>query len=181
MDIERLAVMFGGCSSYQSVARSTGGDALSRVELAGMLSGLREHERDYIYAYFLDADSRQRLIHYVFLQAFKLARREDWRSDNKGIIASMADIAVHEVLDSRCRKCKGTMFVGVRPCGYCHGSGVSRLRDGEVAARIGIDKSGYSRLWKRRYHCVFVLVQDIDCSVRSAIRLADKQNATLLA
>jgi hypothetical protein len=181
MGIERLAVMFGGCSSYRSDSRSTGGDALSRVEVAGMLTGMRPHEVDFVYAFFGDKEAELRLVAHLSLVAHELAKREAWKAIEDAMLERMAYSAVREILDKRCKACKGTGFKGIKACCQCGGIGMSRIKDNGIARWLQVDPSNYSRVWKRRYDCVFVYVQDIEFSVKSIIRRSEGRDAILLA
>jgi hypothetical protein len=185
MGLERFAVLFSGCGPYQPGARSTAGGMLGRVEFAGLLSGLSDSEQNYFYAFFGDEACRLNLAHWVCDQASALARREEWRGDREliaGVIKLMVQTALDENLDGRCHACNGTgISKRVRVCGSCHGSGVARLSDYRVASIVGIDRSNYSRLWKRRYDMIFVMIQDVECAVKMKIRRAENRDAVFLA
>jgi hypothetical protein len=185
MSIERFAVMFSGCGSYQSGARSTAGGTLSRVELAGVLAGLSDIEQNYFYAFFGDEKCLSNLGEAMIGQALSLARREEWRGDLEliaGIIRAMVQAALDENLDGRCHSCNGTgVSRRARMCSACSGSGVARLPDARLAAIIGIDRSNYSRCWKRRYDRIFVMIQDVECSVKMKIRKSEGRDVVLLA
>jgi hypothetical protein len=185
MGLERFAVLFGGCGSYKPGCRSTAGGALSRVEFAGLLAGLTEIEQNYFYAFFGDEVCRRILDLQVRSMVLALAAREEWRGDGDliaNIIRMMVGTALDENLDGRCHACNGTgVSKRVRVCGSCQGSGVARLTDYRVASIIGIDRSNYSRIWKRRYDRVFVMIQDVECSVKMKIRRAENKDAIFLA
>jgi hypothetical protein len=185
MGIERFAVLFGGCGSYQSGARSTAADMLNRVEYSGMLAGMGAVEQFYFYAFFGDEACRLNLAHWMYKQVVAIAKREEWRGDGDllaGIIRLMVQTALDENLDGRCHACSGTGITKrVKVCAACGGSGVARLTDFRVASIIGIDRSNYSRRWKQRYDRVFVMIQDIECSVKMTIRRAEHKEAVLLA
>jgi hypothetical protein len=185
MSLERFAVLFGGCGSYRTGARSTAGGALSRVEFAGMLVGLTEVEQNYFYAFFGDEVCRRLLDLQVYERALSLADREGWRGDGEAmvrVIQLMARTALDELLDNRCHACNGTgLSKRVRVCGSCMGSGVARLTDYRVASIVGIDRGNYSRRWKQRYDRIFVMIQDIECGVKMKIRRTEHKDAVLLA
>jgi hypothetical protein len=185
MSLERFAVLFGGCGSYRPEARSTAGGALSRVELAGLLAGLSEIEQNYFYAFFGDEVCRRILDLQIYEQARTLAIREEWRGDGEGmarVIQLMARTALNELLDNRCHACHGTCVTKrMKVCPSCMGSGVARLTDYRVAAIVGIDRGNYSRRWKQRYDRIFVMIQDIECSVKMKIRRTENKDAVLLA
>jgi hypothetical protein len=185
MSLERFAVLFSGCGSYQSGARSTAGGALSRVEFAGLLAGLTEIEQNYFYAFFGDETCRRLLDLQVYERALSLADREAWQGDGEAmvrVINLMSQTALNELLDSRCHACNGTgLSKRVKVCASCMGSGVARLTDYRVASIVGIDRANYSRRWKQRYDRIFVMIQDIECSVKMKIRRTENKDAVLLA
>jgi hypothetical protein len=186
MSLERFAVLFSGCgSSYKPGCRSTAGGALSRVEFAGLLAGLTEIEQNYFYAFFGDDLARVNLSWELYQRVLSIARREEWRGDEHyvvNIIRTMIATALDEMLDGRCHACNGTgLSKRVKVCASCMGSGVARLTDYRVASIVGIDRANYSRRWKQRYDRIFVIIQDIECSVKMKIRRTENKDAVLLA
>ena len=180
MSLERLAVMFGGCGSYQSGARSTAGELLSRVELAGVMSGLTDAERDYVYAFFGDEASVARFARHVEQFAAVLADRDNWRAFAEMPLL-LSSTAVRELLNNRCSACNGTGTKKLKSCAKCGGVGQVRLSSRSIAAVIGIDQSNYVRTWRGRYDRIFVHAQDIQCAAVMKIRRAQRRDIVFLA
>jgi hypothetical protein len=181
MGLDRLGLMFAGCGSYRPEARATGVEALGRVEVAALMAGMREHEVDYVYAFMGDAGGELRLVWYVEAQVLRLARSEEWRAFDAGKVGLMARLAVQENLRNICQHCHGTGQRRFKVCVHCHGGGRARLSGRSIAERIGVDQSNFVRVWRRRYDCVYVLVQDVQSSVVSTVRRNDRLDAILLA
>lgn len=181
MSIERLAAMFGGVSSYQGGARSTAGGALNKVEVAALLSGMQEHEVNFVYAFFGDAARERRFVEgYVCPSAMNLARREGWIVPGAQVDV-LANVAVIELLHNRCNACNGTGFRRLRLCGHCGGIGTARLSGRSVANLLSVDHSNYLRTWKRRYDCIYTIAQDVQCNVLSKIHRAERNESVLWA
>ena len=167
--LEQFAMMFGCCVKYQCEAHSTALNAINRIEIASYLSGMSDNEVNYVYAFFGDEVAESRLTDFVIARALRLARMEEWKSCGCDRIEAMAALAVQENLHNLCRLCKGTGSRKLKVCQHCYGTGYARLSGRIVANLIGVDHSNFSRLWKRRYDCIYVIVQDIQCVVMANI------------
>lgn len=170
MDIECLARLCAGSVKLGSVGgRSTGGDALRGVEIAGLLAGMLPHEISLALAkYAGDSDAERDIVKHVRGWAQGVASEEHWKIiDGRPSVLNMAELAVYDVVrPNRCEKCGGGGYVGVfRLCKACHGSGFLRLSGRSVAERIGVDECNYRRVWKSRFNRCVAYVQGIDSKV----------------
>lgn len=143
---------------------------------------MREEEQDYVYALFGDEESEKRLKDYVFYCGLRLALHEKWVINGSAIVERMSEIAVQEILHHRCKPCNGTgLDRKLRTCCHCSGVGVSRIPGRDISDMIGVDHSHFTQLWRRRYDCIYVVVQDIQGNLLSIIRRAENMEAILLA
>jgi hypothetical protein len=180
MSLDALTRMFAGCSSYKQTARATGSEALSRAEIAGLMAGLREIEKDYVYAVFGDEAAEDRVVNYVCWFVNQWASRSHWKDATAERLDKLAAVAVFEVVrPSVCRKCAGNAEVlrvvpghpwDAKPCKACQGAGVIQLTQRQIAAAIGIDESNYRRAWKARYGQAYKMINGIATDAERVIR-----------
>jgi hypothetical protein len=190
MSIDVLAKMFAGCSSYKQTARATGSDALSRAEIAGLMAGLREIEKDYVYAVFGDEAAESRIVNYVCWFVNQWASRSHWKDATAERLDKMAAVAVYEVVrPTVCKKCAGQSEVmpliplhpwHVKPCKACNGAGVIQLTQRQIALAIGVDESNYRRAWKPRYGQAYKMINGIATDAERVIR-RQSSNFVLIA
>jgi hypothetical protein len=192
MGIERLAAMFGGCGSYSPRVGLSGGDSLTRAEIAGLMAGLGDVERDYVYAVFGDEKAEQRLA--AFVRRWVRARAEfcRWKDAPPERLDNVAVLVVIELVRPRvCPKCEGTGLVkrivlghpwDMKPCASasCDG-GVVRLSGRQIADAIGIDESNYRRVWKVRYCEAYGVVNSIATEVNWVVNRAQRGDSVLVA
>lgn len=194
MSIERLAVMFAGCTAYHPAEAIGAGHraALNRVEVAALMAGLNRAERDYVYAYFGDESGELRLLAHVRYWLADLAGRESWKVlPGRPLVCNLAAVAVFEsVRPNVCGCCRGT---GVRmklppvhpwdyrTCHHCAGGGHMRLSNRRIAEAMGIDEAAFRRTWSGRYERAFGYVRSIESEVNSVIRRAQSDDGVLMA
>lgn len=170
--IEILAMLCAGSTRYHAVGgRSFGGDRLSGVELAGLLSGLGDCEINFVLAKYMgDMKSEQLLIKHVLDWLLAVAWNEHWKIiQGRSCLMNMAELAVFEVVrPNRCDKCGGGGYsVLFKLCKQCQGSGYARMSGRSIAEAIGIDEGNYRRVWKDRFNRCVSFVQVIDSEVNS--------------
>jgi hypothetical protein len=168
-----LALLCAGSTKYHAVGgRATGGDSLSKAELAGLLADLSPAAMNLALAkYMLDEEAERLLIAHVRVAVVGWAAAEKWHIVNgRPCVLNMSALAVIEVVrPNRCGKCGGTSVVAGKVCCGCGGLGYARLSNAVVANAIGYDKSTFGRVWKERYLRVIGYVQDIDSNVEKII------------
>jgi hypothetical protein len=143
---------------------------------------MKEEEWDFFYALIGDKESEKRLKDAVFYYGLRLALREQWKIKDSGVIEKMSEMAVQEILHPCCHSCDGTNLTKkLRPCPHCNGIGVCRLSGRALSEKLGVDHSHFIRLWRHRYDCLYVFVQDIQGNVVSIIRQTKNWDAILLA
>jgi hypothetical protein len=192
MSLDKLAAMFGGCGSYSPRLGFLGGDSLTRAEIAGLMAGLGDVERDYVYAVFGDENAEQRLS--AFVRRWVRARAEfcRWKDAMPERLDNVAVLAVIEVVRPRvCQKCAGKGLVkrimsghpwDMKPCASasCDG-GIVRFSGRQIADAIGIDESNYRRVWKSRYCEAYGAVNDIATKVNWVVNRAQRGDGVLVA
>jgi len=172
-NIEVLALLCAGSTRYHAVGgRSSSGDRLAGVEVAGLLAGLDNQTMNFALAKYLgDEQAERMLLAQVRVWAVGVAVNEGWRIvRGRPCVLNMAAIAVFEaVRPNQCRRCHGNKFVGGKVCGCCHGSGIGKLSTASIAEAIGVDKSNYVRVWRGRYQQCYDYVQELDYKVLSSL------------
>lgn len=174
MDVSVLGRIASGAVQYGGVKGGTvSADSLSRAELAGLLSGLdRVHTNLALAKYMRDELAEFALTESVRLWISGVAKRDGWRIVNgRPYLNNMAVLAVFEVISpGRCSKCQGRgMFMFARVCKSCGGSGFERLSGRVLAHSIGMDHSGWQRIWAARYQQCVSYVQSIDSTVKATV------------
>lgn len=172
---EVIGKMFPTAMSFGSV-RGTTCAALSKAELAGMLAKLTPHEMNLALAkYGCDEIAKLRLLRNVQAYTTSLALKECWKPRTVELLATMASLAVNEVLSGNvCDKCHGTGLIGIiRVCKCCDGTGHFRVSGRKMADMIGVCEKQWRTLWKYRYNAVFEYVQQMESTVLTQIHFAD--------
>lgn len=181
--VELIALLGAGSVKYHpACGRSSSSSALSRSELAGLLSGLTRPQMAMALAkYGCDLASERQLIAHVQVWAAGIAIRDGWRIvRGRPVVSNMAAIAVFEVVrPNRCERCHGRGVLINRGCSRCDGSGYRRLSGDKIAEAIGIDAGNYCRVWRGRYDNALSYVQAIDSQVNIAMRRNDKRDDLL--
>lgn len=176
--VEIIGLLSAGCVRYHPASRHGGSpEALSRSELAGLLSGLTRPQMHLALArYAGDESSERKLIAHVQVWAAGLAVRESWKIvSGRPLVCNMAALAVLEVVrPNRCRRCQGRGSLISRACCACEGSGYYHLSGRRIAEIIGIDHMNYSRTWCGRYERAVKYVQGIDSQVIIGLRMASR-------
>lgn len=180
-----IALLCAGSTRY-GMARGgrSGGDALGRSELAGLLAGLDEHELYFALAkYACDEDSERRLIGHMQGYVEVMARQDAWKIiSGQDVVGRMAALAVFEIVQMRrCPRCHGSGILVNRTCSACRSSGYARLSGRDISGAIGVDQSRFSRLWSGRYERVINYLQCIDSSVKKVLSRADRSDFVLVA
>jgi hypothetical protein len=143
---------------------------------------MKEEDRDFLYALIGDTESERRLKDFVFYYGLRLALREHWKIDNSEIIEKMSETAVQEILHGPGRPCNGARLDRkFRACPRCGSLGVRRLSSRILSEKIGVDHRHFLGLWRHRYDCLYVFVEDIQGNVLSLVRQSRNRNAVLLA
>lgn len=172
---EVIGLMFPSAMAFNSV-RGTTSAALSKAELAGMLASLTPHEMNLALAkYGCDDIAKLRLLRNVQAFTTALALKECWKPRTAELLASMATMAVNEVLTGNvCVKCHGTGLIGIiRVCKCCNGTGHNRPSGRRMAEMIGVCPTQWRNLWKYRYDAVYDYVQNLESTVLKQLRYAD--------
>lgn len=177
--VEIFGLLCAGSVRYHPAAGSSGYQQLSRLELAGLLSGLARHQVDFGFArYGCDVDSERRLIAHVRVWLADVALRQDWQIvKGRPTLCNLAAIAVFEMVrPNRCERCRGRGMLVNRVCPGCHGGSYQHLSGRDIAESIGVDECNYRRTWKGRYETALKYIQDIDFQIKSVLYRADIEN-----
>lgn len=175
--VEVLARLGGGVSSWSGIVGGGGsGDALSGVELAGLLAGLDDVEMAFALAKYVgDAAQVLYVRELVRQHALSLRSRRAWKAASESQVVALADVAVDEgIKPGVCPVCDGVRYVGARVCRRCNGLGVLRKSNVQIGRLIGVDESSFRRVWADRFRMVAGYVLDLDCAVVSAVRRNDR-------
>jgi hypothetical protein len=181
--VEIIGLLCAGSVRYHPARGRSAGEALSRAELAGLLSGLTGPQMHLAMArYAGDESSERKLIAHVRVWAAGIAIREDWKIvRGRPLVCNMAALAVLEVVrPNRCRRCQGRGSLISRICCSCGGSGYYRLSGRRIADAIGVDHANYIRSWCGRYERAVRYVQGIDSQVIIGLRMASKEVAPMV-
>lgn len=176
--VEVLARLGGGVSSWSGVVGGGhSGDALSGVELAGLLSGLDDDEMAFALAKYVGDEAHVLLVRELVRQhALSLRNRQAWKAARDEQVVALADVAVDEgVKPGVCPVCDGVRYVGAKVCKRCNGLGVLRKSNVQIGRLIGVDESSFRRVWADRFRLVAGFVSDLDCAVVSAVRRNDRR------
>ena len=178
--VEIVGLLCAGSTRYhESGSVSLSVDKLTRIELAGLLSGLSDQAVNLALAkYALDEDSERLLIAHLRVYAAGVAVREHWQTvRGRPTIVNMAAMAAFEVVrPNRCTKCYGRGVVVMRSCCCCHGTGFKAVSGRKVAEALCVDECNYRRLWRARYEIIVSYVQGLDADVARVLHYADKIN-----
>lgn len=90
----------------------------------------------------------------------RLATEQSWKLRKKQRrLHDFASLVMFEYMqEPRCPLCHGTKYYKAKPCTPCKGSGYIRMNDALRAEAIGINRSVWKRVWKKRYNEVISLV-----------------------
>jgi hypothetical protein len=174
--VEIIALLCAGSTAYHGLpGGGSTGDRLSRLEIAGLLSGLNKAAMNLALAkYALDLDAERGLIAHVRGYAAGLAVKEGWHIvKGRPVLCNMAALAVFEaVRPNRCVRCSGRGVLGHRVCIRCNGSGYKALSGRKIAEGIGVDEAAYRRSWREKYEHCFGYIQSLDSEINKCLRLA---------
>jgi len=175
--VEIIALLCAGSIAYHGIPGGGGtGDRLSKLEIAGLLSGLSKPAMNLALAkYALDLDAERLLIAHVRVVAAGLAVKEGWHIiKGRPVLCNMSALAVFEsVRPNRCVRCCGRGVHVHRVCSVCGGSGYKALSGRQVAEGMGIDEKCFRRLWKSRYEGLVGYLQRFDAEISRALYVSD--------
>ena len=116
----------------------------------------------------------------AYLKAVDIAIAEGWKvPKGREYVRHMTRLALRELIDpERCPACKGTCqewdaaALRAKSCGVCGGTGRVRIDDSKRAKAVGMDKSRWSRVWRKRYETIHA---DLSARINAALRHAEKK------
>src|SRR3990167_6653011 len=99
----------------------------------------------------------EELAHCMRIEASTLPYIGGWRVPRPDWLLDLSRLALYEDIDPQvCTICKGVGQVVIKSkivvCGGCGGSQRASLRDSDRSRLMGIDRSGWSRVWRDRYN-----------------------------
>lgn len=150
----------------------SGGVRLSRVELAGYLSGLTHGASLMAYAKWgQDEHAMRRLIAWVRVMAAGMAVEQHWPVERgKPVICNLAAIATYEVVMPLVHDvCEGRGQVGFKTCTGCNGTGRKALSSRAIQEAAGIERMDWRRHWEGRYRQIVKAVVALDIEVQGGV------------
>jgi len=171
--VESIALLCASTSHYAASIGASSGVGLSRLEFAGLLSGLPVEAMNFALAkYCGDSQALCLLADHVFMvYVGSLALSEQWAIDRASKTTfKMSRLAVAEMVgSSRCERCNGVGIVVNKTCKCCDGSGYARLSGRKIAEAIDVSEPQWRRVWRERYEKVIRYIQDIDYEVNNRV------------
>lgn len=141
-------------------------DALSAVELSGLLSGLSAHELDFAYGlYGQDAAAQRRFLGYFVgaVGGFAMVGR----GDDAVLVERLATLAAMSFFSpSVCYLCNGVGRSGMMLCMGCHGDGKAPFAVADKTRLLGISYF----LWRKRYADLYAQAHNLVAGVDQRIR-----------
>jgi hypothetical protein len=181
--VEIIALLCAGSTAYHGLpGGGSTGDRLSRLEIAGLLSGLNKAAMNLALAkYALDLDAERGLIAHVRCYAAGLAVKEKWHIvKGRPVLCNMAALAVFEaVRPNRCVRCSGRGMLGHRVCISCNGTGYKALSGRQVAEGIGVDEQSFRRVWRARFDGLYSYLHGIESEVSRVLYASDHERGLL--
>ena len=132
--------------------------AIKQSDVAGACQGMTQCEYAILtYKYGEDRKELRPVYFRLYDVAYKLAQREGWQvPEGRDYVARMVKLAVHDLCDPNvCVMCRGNGAIGHVHCEVCDGKGRKRPSDMDRARFIGMNRAGFSRIWKGRYEAIY--------------------------
>jgi hypothetical protein len=181
-NVEVIGKLMAGAVGVDFVC-GTAGKELSKVELAGLLAGLSNHEMNLALAkYGVDEDASRRLLVGVSLHVLELAYKEDWSHKDNRIFVAMAKLAINEIIsENLCPNCNGVGIVKIKVCNVCNGTRHKVMSGRKKANIIGVTQVQWTRMWSSRYEDVFEYVRGMDSLIKRTIsNRSTEKNFTMI-